>query len=690
MLEGAAGKRDRRRARSFHSPCRRAARLFGLMITLSSVVIDTTSAAAQIAFRSRVDIQAGPAPAAFALAQIDAPRLVIANDKALVIVGALGKRFPIAHRVAALPFVKSLAVGPFTQSGQQDIACITGSAASVRILPGDGNGGFGAAIEVPIPSRPRLLRARPLNQQGKLGLFVAHDAGVSIVLPLPAGGFRAEVVAPVQFAADLEVADVNADGQPDLLVVDRNEQRLVIYQGTGDGTFRDAQPVPTVVAPAHLVVTDVNKDRLADLVVVGEPGLAVHLGNSNRGFAAGQVLYPERQLGGLAVGDTDGDGEADLIVTNRSRSVVTFLMGAGGGNFRLGRSYNVGSGPEGVLVADVTGDSVADVLVLNHLSDSVTMLRGLGHGEFEGSVSLLSSGNLSTITVADFNVDSHLDIAVTSEESGCVSLFLGDGRGGFSSLRPLPVGRQPRGLVAGYFDHDAFPDLAIVNFGSDEVAMLAGNGQGGFEAPRLISVGLGPTAIVRGDFQGKGPIDLAVVNSLSDSVSVLYGDGHGNYPKVASFPVPRRPTFLLVGDLDNDRYPDLVVGNDYSDTVAILRGDGRELGEPRTDRLASSARPLVAEDIDQDGHTDLIVVNESANAIDILPGTEKGAFGTRLTFPVGRDPHAAVAGDFNGDNRLDLAVLHREARTVTILLNSTRLRSDTWRETRLTPRSGRH
>jgi hypothetical protein len=49
----------------------------------------------------------------------------------------------------------------------------------------------------------------------------------------------------------------------------------------------------------------------------------------------------------------------------------------------------------------------------------------------------------------------------------------------------------------------------------------------------------------------------------------------------------------------------------------------------------------------------------------------KGGFDTPLRFPVGRNPTAAATGDFDGDGKIDLAVVHRGSRTIALLLNRT-------------------
>ena len=64
----------------------------------------------------------------------------------------------------------------------------------------------------------------------------------------------------------------------------------------------------------------------------------------------------------------------------------------------------------------------------------------------------------------------------------------------------------------------------------------------------------------------------------------------------------------------------------------------------------------VAADLNSDGNPDLVTVNQYSNDVSVLLGNGDGTFQTPTTYPVGLDPVAVAVGDFNGDNRSDLAV----------------------------------
>ena len=287
-------------------------------------------------------------------------------------------------------------------------------------------------------------------------------------------------------------------------------------------------------------------------------------------------------------------------------------------------------------------------------------------------------------------------------------MLLGNGDGTFQDQVRYAAGTAPFALVAGDFNGDGRTDLAVANYGSDDVSVLLGNGDGTFQAQVRYAAGIGPIALVAGDFNGDGRTDLAVANCDSDDVSVLLGNGDGTFQDQVRYAAgigARRPRG---GGLQRRR-----PHRPGRRQLRLQRRVGaagqrrRHLPEPgATTRWGSGHVALVAGDFNGDGRTDLAVANYDSNDVSVLLGNGDGTFQdqvrvrggdraptpswrgtstataaptwpsptatpttcrccwatatapsrTRCTYAAGTEPHALVAGDFNGDGRTDLAV----------------------------------
>ena len=85
----------------------------------------------------------------------------------------------------------------------------------------------------------------------------------------------------------------------------------------------------------------------------------------------------------VALADVNGDGDADLVVTNHLDDTVGVMLGKGDGTFGPQTTYDVGAGPEGVVVTDLNGDHYPDIVVANHDDHTVSVLLGNGDGTFQ-------------------------------------------------------------------------------------------------------------------------------------------------------------------------------------------------------------------------------------------------------------------------------------------------------------------
>ena len=192
-----------------------------------------------------------------------------------------------------------------------------------------------------------------------------------------------------------------------------------------------------------------------------------------------------------------------------------------------------------------------------------------------------------------------------------------------------------------------------------------------------LTPGTGPVAIATGDFNNDGNTDLAVLNGTTGTVSILLGDGNGAFAP-ALVPVTLTtgvgPVAIVAGafNTNNDTNLDLAVVNRTDKTVSVFLGDGTGnfTAAPTISLAAANGGPqaIAAADFDGDGKIDLAVVDQVNNIVSIFIGDGAGNFPTKTDFQTGAGPSAIVAGDFNGDGIKDLAITNQADNTISILI----------------------
>jgi hypothetical protein len=369
-----------------------------------------------------------------------------------------------------------------------------------------------------------------------------------------------------------------------------------------------------------------------------------------------------------AVGDFEGDGSSDLVVTTYSfassynSDAVEVLRSQGDGTFREGLPYTVGASPSALAVADLNGDGSPDLAVANYGSGTVSVLPGQGHGVFRAAAGYGVGDTPVALAEGDFDGDGTLDLVVANSNTrfpDTINILLGNGDGTFQNAGSYGVGDSTRlnAVAVGDFTGDGVLDLAVTDSTEHVVYILMGTGAGSFYTSGFYPVGDSPSSVAAGDFRRDGVLDLVIADSLDNTVSVLLGNGNGTFRKAATYAVGHQPRSVAVADFDGDGIPDIAVANAASDTVSILRGNGDGTFQAPVDYATDRSPSAVAVgDFNANGVPDLAVAASTGGTVDVLLGQGDGTFQAPVRYTVGVYPTSVAVGDFNGDGIPDLAV----------------------------------
>ena len=340
-------------------------------------------------------------------------------------------------------------------------------------------------------------------------------------------------------------------------------------------------------APGSLNVADVNGDSKPDLLLVnaGTNTVGVLLGNGNGTFQA-MVAYSTGSGSspfGLAVADVNADGKPDLLTANNGTNTVGVLLGKGDGTFQTVVAYLTGSNsfPYNLAVADVNGDGKPDLLLVNagsSTSGAVGVLLGNGNGTFQAVVAYPTGSSSSpwAVAVADVNGDGKPDLLVANKGTNSVGVLLGKGDGTFRAVVAYPLGTDstPLGIAVADVNGDGRPDLLTANNGTSTAGVLLGKGDGTFQAAAFYSAGTAsnPFGIAVADVNADGKPDLLTANGGSNTVGVLLGKGDGTFQTVVAFSTGSNsfPQSIAAADVNGDGQFDLLTANYKTDAVGVL------------------------------------------------------------------------------------------------------------------------
>jgi hypothetical protein len=582
----------------------------------------------------------------------------------------------------------SVAIADFNGDGWRDVVVTNGSANKVTVMLGNGAGGFSEPTTFAGGSFPASVAVGDFNKDAKPDIVTANFSqpqGVSILLGDGTGNFAAPVSIPINSYAPgvVAVGDFNNDLNDDLVVGISEAGTLLIMLGDGAGHFSAPATFTVGTRPQEISIGDFNLDGNLDLAVRHQFGGSVWLLPGDGTGSFGPVTQVDSSLGtigSVTAKDFNNDGKLDLAASSANK--VAILLNNGDGTFAAPAVYGFSNinASSSIVAGDFNNDGKTD-LAVGH-TYGVVFLLGNGAGAFSESVAFTLGAGPTFLAVDDFNGDGSDDLILASYSTSGVTLLLNNGTGDFISASFHKVGSAPNSVLSADFNNDGKRDLAVANRNDNNVSILLGDGAGGFATAKNFSVGAQPAgnvsnqpyAMTSGDFNNDGKLDLVTANFTGGGVSVLLGDGLGNFTAIRKTGLSGYPWGIVAADFNNDGKLDAAISRDaIFDKISILPGDGAgSFGDPVDLALSgtSGPRPLAVGDFNGDNKPDIAVGNPIASTLAIFINNGAGGFGAVTTYPleIFSNPLSIAIGDFNGDSKADLITANEGKDKVSLFL----------------------
>ncbi|MEI7581506.1 FG-GAP-like repeat-containing protein [Runella sp.] len=356
---------------------------------------------------------------------------------------------------------------------------------------------FDAKQDQTTGTTPKSVSIGDIDGDGKPDLAVANSGSntVSILRNTSTSG-TVSFATKVDFTTgsspvSVSIGDIDGDGKPDLAVVNGVDNSVSVLRNTstsGTVSFASKADFTTGTGPTSVVIGDIDGDGKPDLAVTngGSNNVSILRNTSSSGaisFATKVDFFAASNPTSVAIGDIDGNGKADLAVTQGDGGDVAVLRNTStSGTISFATRIVLGGGPGNysVAIGDIDGDGKPDLAIANLLfaGGGVSLFRNTstsGTISFAGRVDFVSGKFPKSITMGDIDGDGKPDLAVANSTTNTVSVFRNTSSSGTVSLAgkvDFTTGTAPWSAVIGDIDGDEKPDLTVANSSGNDVSLF--------------------------------------------------------------------------------------------------------------------------------------------------------------------------------------------------------------------------
>ena len=401
-----------------------------------------------------------------------------------------------------------------------------------------------------------------------------------------------------EIAEGIYAADLDGDGDQDVLSASRGDNKIAWYENDGKGAFGEQQIISQqAVSAQDVYATDLDGDGDQDVLSASGFGetVAWYENDGEGNFGEKQIIAQADYFLDVYAADLDEDGDQDVLSASDNR--IAWYENDGQGNFEEQVITTQVDGAREVYAADLDGDGDMDALSASFFDGQVAWYENDGQGNFGEQRIFGFAEGTTGVYAADLDGDGDQDVLSCSNIEGAVVWYENDGEGNFEREQYITlqaVGAE--NVYAADLDRDGDLDVVLASsnyrfYSQGNITWYENKGNGNFGEQQFIVRTTSAQSVYTADLDGDGDQDVLAASSYySDGVITWYENSIDQVsPVVSNFTLVNNNTDADLRRLENG---DAISLNELGSETFTVRADVSSAGERIRRVEFSLASPL--------------------------------------------------------------------------------------------------